>query len=239
MRIAIIDDLEQERTILTSYLKKYCQANSISVRLSTYSSGEEFLKTYTDSFDLIFLDVYMGGMTGLETAQKIRESNQTCLLVFSTASPDFALKSFRVRAFDYLVKPYSYEQFIEVMNLAEKQLKNVLHYIEVKESRELVRVLLQNIVYVDYSNHYIQIHATNRIIKTYMNFADFSALLKDYPNFLNCYRNCLVNLDYVTSLKEHDFLLSTGESIPISREKRIEIRKLYAEYVFQKLNGDI
>lgn len=239
MRIAIIDDLEQERAILTSYLKKYSQTNNIYIRLSTYTSGEEFLKSASDSFDLIFLDVYMGGMTGLETAQKIRESNQTCLLVFSTASSDFAIKSFRVRAFDYLVKPYSYEQFIEVMHLAEKKIKNISHYIEVKESREMVRILLRNIIYVDYSNHYIQIHTTDRIIKTYMNFTEFSTLLKDHPIFLNCYRNCLVNLDYVSSLKDHDFLLSTGESIPIAREKRIEIRKLYAEYVFQKLNGDI
>ena len=187
----------------------------------------------------IFLDIYMPGLSGIETASEIRKLDANCLLVFSTTSSDFAVKSFRVRAFDYLVKPYKYEQLAEIMTLAEKALNKSSRYIEVKESREMVKILIRDILYADYDNHYIQIHTKENIIKTYLSFQDFSPLLLKYPQFLNCYRNCIINMDSVDSLHDNDFVLTNGERLPITRAKRLEIRQLYADYAFQKLNGDV
>ena len=133
-------------------------------------------------FVQIFLDIYMPGLSGLETASEIRKLDTNCLLIFSTTSSDFAVKSFRVRAFDYLVKPYKYEQLAEIMSLAEKALNKSSRYIEVKESREMVKVLIRDILYADYDNHYIQIHTKENIIKTYLSFQDFAPLLLEYPH---------------------------------------------------------
>ena len=239
MQIAIVDDLKSERDLLSSYIVRYCKENSISLNLVKFACGEEILAAKTTSFDIIFLDIYMPGLSGLETASEIRKLDTNCLLVFSTTSSDFAVKSFRVRAFDYLVKPYKYEQLAEIMSLAEKALNKSSRYIEVKESREMVKVLIRDILYADYDNHYIQIHTKDNIIKTYLPFQDFSPLLLEYPQFLNCYRNCIVNMDSIDSLYDNDFVLTSGERIPITREKRSEIRQLYADYAFQKLNGDV
>ena len=103
----------------------------------------------------------------------------------------------------------------------------------------MVKILIRDILYADYDNHYIQIHNKENIIKTYLSFQDFSPLLLKYPQFLNCYRNCIINMDSVDSLHDHDFVLTNGERLPITREKRLEIRQLYADYAFQKLNGDV
>ncbi|MHC1715326.1 MAG: LytR/AlgR family response regulator transcription factor [Acidaminococcaceae bacterium] len=239
MQIAIVDDLKSERDLLSNYLVRYCKENSISLNLVNFACGEEILAAKTTSFDIIFLDIYMPGLSGLETASEIRKLDANCLLVFSTTSSDFAVKSFRVRAFDYLVKPYKYEQLAEIMTLAEKALNKSSRYIEVKESREMVKILIRDILYADYDNHYIQIHTKENIIKTYLSFQDFSPLLLKYPQFLNCYRNCIINMDSVDSLHDNDFVLTNGERLPITREKRLEIRQLYADYAFQKLNGDV
>ena len=239
MQIAIVDDLKSERDLLSSYLVRYCNENSISLNLVKFTCGEEILAAKTTSFDIIFLDIYMPGLSGIETASEIRKLDANCLLVFSTTSSDFAVKSFRVRAFDYLVKPYKYEQLAEIMTLAEKALNKSSRYIEVKESREMVKILIRDILYADYDNHYIQIHTKENIIKTYLSFQDFSPLLLKYPQFLNCYRNCIINMDSVDSLHDNDFVLTNGERLPITREKRLEIRQLYADYAFQKLNGDV
>ena len=239
MQIAIVDDLKSERDLLSIYLVRYCKENSISLNLVKFTCGEEILAAKTTSFDIIFLDIYMPGLSGIETASEIRKLDANCLLVFSTTSSDFAVKSFRVRAFDYLVKPYKYEQLAEIMTLAEKALNKSSRYIEVKESREMVKILIRDILYADYDNHYIQIHTKENIIKTYLSFQDFSPLLLKYPQFLNCYRNCIINMDSVDSLHDNDFVLTNGERLPITREKRLEIRQLYADYAFQKLNGDV
>lgn len=239
MQIAIVDDLKSERDLLGSYIVRYCQENNISLNLVKFTCGEEILATKTTPFDIIFLDIYMPGLSGLETASEIRKLDTNCLLVFSTTSSDFAVKSFRVRAFDYLVKPYAYEQLAEIMSLAEKALHKSSRFIEVKESREMVKILIRDILYADYDNHYIQIHTKDNTIKTYLSFQDFAPVLLKYPQFLNCYRNCIINMDSVASLYDNDFLLKNGERIPITREKRSEIRQFYADYAFQKLNGDV
>lgn len=239
MQIAIVDDLKSERDLLSSYLVRYCKENSLSLNLVQFSCGEEILAAPKTPFDIIFLDVYMSGINGLETASEIRKLDNNCLLIFSTTSSDFAVKSFRVRAFDYLVKPYNYKQLSEIMSLAEKAIHKSSRYIEVKESREMVKVLIRDILYADYNNHYIHIHTNNNIIKTYLPFQTFAPLLLNYPQFLNCYRNCIINMDSVTALHDNDFILANGERMPITREKRSEIKQLYADYTFQKLNGDV
>ncbi|MGE4588452.1 MAG: LytR/AlgR family response regulator transcription factor [Acidaminococcaceae bacterium] len=240
MQIAVVDDLKTEIDLLSSYIIRYCKENKLSLKLATFVSGEEILAANNNHFDIIFLDIYMPGLSGLETAKEIRKKDNDCLLVFSTTSPDFAVKSFRVRAFDYLVKPYDYVQLAEIMSLAEKALHKSSRYIEVKESREIVKILIRDILYADYDNHYIQIHTKDKIIRTYLSFPDFSPLLLKYPQFLNCYRNCIINMDCVSSLYDNDFALTSGERIPITRERRTEIRQLYADYAFQKLNnGDV
>lgn len=239
MRLAIVDDLQSERDLLKNCITRYCAERQLSCQLSIFKSGEEILDALGTPFDVIFLDIYMTGINGLETAIEIRKKDKQCLLIFSTTSSDHAVKSFRVRAFDYLVKPYSYEQLAEVMSLCEKAIQKSSRFIEVKESRSMVRILLRDILYVDYSNHYVQIHTTTSIVRSYLPFSDFAPLLLEYPQFLNCYRNCIINMDCVSSLSENDFVLTNGESLPITRDKRSEIKQIYAEYAFQKLNGDV
>ena len=80
--------------------------------------------------------------------------------------------------------------------------KRSSHYIEVKESRVMVKIPIDTILYTDYFNHYIQIHLADRIVKTYMRFEDFSKLLLCYPQFISCYRNCIINLDKVVRLEK-------------------------------------
>jgi DNA-binding LytR/AlgR family response regulator len=117
--------------------------------------------------------------------------------------------------------------------------KRSSHYIEVKESRVMVKIPIDTILYTDYFNHYIQIHLADRIVKTYMRFEDFSKLLLCYPQFISCYRNCIINLDKVVRLEKTSFVLTSGEHLPITRSLRLQIHQQYADYQFRKINGGI
>lgn len=238
MNIAIIDDLYADRHFLADLISRYCQKNRIVVQTQLFESGETFLSRFARGrFDIIFLDIYMSGIDGMQTAREIRCIDADCLLVFATTSESHAVSSFRVRAFDYLVKPYTYEQFEEVMRLCDAAFAKQARYIEVKEGRTLQKILLKNIVYTDYYNHYIQIHTKTQLIRTYVSFRDFAPLLLKYPQFLCCYRNCIINMDEVRLLDEKDFVMENGERVPISRSQRNEIRQRYADYIFDTLNG--
>lgn len=237
MNIAIVDDLQSECNLLKKYIQCYSNDYHVSIETTVFDCGELFLESFIPyTYELIFLDVYMNGIDGIETAEKIRELDKNCLIVFSTTSQFHAVKGFRVRAFDYLVKPYTYESFLETMRNCDDALFKQSRYIRIKEGRTFIKVLVRDIVFTDYSNHYIYLHTKGRVIKCYMPFKNFSELLLPYSQFINCYRNCIVNMDEVDILDEKDFIMSSGDRVPIGRNIRTQIRQTYANYAFDKLN---
>ena len=108
MRIAVVDDIAKEQTLLVKRLKKQFADHNVLVYFSEYENGEYFLKAAKKNpFTVAFLVIYMTGISGMEAARELRKSDQTCLLVFTTTSTDHALEGFQVRATHYLVKPYT------------------------------------------------------------------------------------------------------------------------------------
>ena len=240
MNIAIIEDSGQELSLLERCLQSYLSSRQVYRVIDTYTSGEAFLENWpSKSYDLVFLDILMEGISGIEVARKIRETDSECLLIFISSSKEYALQGFEVRAFDYLLKPLSEERFQKTMDLCQNELAKHIRYIEVKESRTLVKIPLNEIIYNDYYNHYIQIHTAARLIRSYQQFDVFSPLLLCYPQFLCCYRNCIVNMDHVDSVDKHDFVMENGERVPITRGNRNSIYQQYADYQFLKINGGI
>ena len=240
MNIAIIEDSGQELSLLERCLQSYLSSRQVYRVIDTYTSGEAFLENWpSKSYDLVFLDILMEGISGIEVARKIRETDSECLLIFISSSKEYALQGFEVRAFDYLLKPLSEERFQKTMDLCQNELAKHIRYIEVKESRTLVKIPLNEIIYTDYYNHYIQIHTAARLIRSYQQFDVFSPLLLCYPQFLCCYRNCIVNMDHVDSVDKHDFVMENGERVPIARGNRNSIYQQYADYQFLKINGGI
>ena len=233
MYIAIIDNIKIDSDVLTLYLSKYFNENHLYIQIETFHTIQSFKQTYQPNmFDIIFLDNLTKKPAGIELAKEIRDLGDTCLLIFSTANPNYAVEGFRVHAYDYLIKPYSYEQFSKTMDYCKQDLLRRSRYIEVKEGRNIIKILLQDIIYTDYYNHYIQIHTKQRIVRYYCSFSNFSKMLLPYPQFLSCYRNCIINMNEVESVTQTDFVMKNQESIPISRTNRKEIHQRYYDYKF-------
>lgn len=240
MQIAVIDDSSAQREQLSAFITEYYFGTPIHRQVDLFESGEQFMEHWRPgSYDLLFIDIFLEGISGLEMAEKIRQTDKDCLMVITTNSRDFALKGFELRASDYLVKPFTYEKFKATMEYCEKSKRSRARYIEVKESRTMIKIRLDDIIFTDYFNHYIQIHTKSRVIRSYMKFEVFAPLLLCYPQFLNCYRNCIVNMDRVISLEKNDFIMDTEERVPITRKNRQEIHQRYADYQFLKLDGGV
>lgn len=238
MNIAIIDDNPDDRATLFGYLETYFNDFPIYKTIQAFDNAEAFLDVWKKGiFDLIFIDIILSGISGMETAAKIRAEDSDCLIIFSSYSKEYGVQSYRVRAFDYLLKPYTYEQFKGTLGLCKAEFQRRGKYIEVKESRTYVKILLDDIIFTDYFNHYIQIHTESRMIRSYMRFDAFAPMLLAYPQFLCCYRNCIVNMDKVASIEKYDFVMATREHVPITRANRQSICQQYADYQFNKLNG--
>ena len=111
MRIAIVDDAEQERNQLREKLETQLEQDSIYTDITEFDNGAAFLTAAREeAFAAVFLDIYMQGKNGIETAKELRQFDTDCMLVIITTSEDHALEGFRVRAMHYLVKPYTEEE---------------------------------------------------------------------------------------------------------------------------------
>lgn len=238
MTIALVEDSSKDISLLYEYVCRYCNEHKVHASIKQFTHEKAFFHTLeTEKYDLVFLDIFMQESDGMQIAKEVKKLNPKCQIIFSTSSKEHAVKAFRLHALDYLLKPYTYAQLEDALNCFENASARFVHYIELKEGRCQTRILITDIMYVDYHNHYIQVHTNSRVIRSYMSFGEFSPMLAPYRQFLWCYRNCMVNMDYVDTWEDIDFILKNGERLPIFKSQRREILQAYANYIFDYVNG--
>lgn len=234
MKIAIIDDFLECRNEIQHCLSRFFTEHYAREPLcvTEFSSGEEFLSVFQkDMYDLIFIDQYMDGMTGIDTAKQIRHSDDLVTLVFITTSRDHAIDSYQVKAGGYLLKPFSYTDFEQTLRLLDlARLRNAM-FIYVQNEK----ILLREILWCDVDGHYVQIHTYERGVLRYrISFGLVSDTLMEYPQFLLCYKGCIVNLEQVRYMGEMEFVLMTDEKILFAKRDRKKIENGYHAYLFQR-----
>lgn len=241
MKIAVIDDIRTDIELTSKYMHTYFVKHCINMPfvIDTFQSGEEFLKVFKrDSYDLVFLDYYMGGLSGLDTAFAIRQQDRSIKIIFTTASRDYAIDSYKVQASGYLVKPISYENFSEIMSLIDFKKIKEQFFIQITSGYHTVKIPLSDIIYCDISGHYVQIHTMNLgIQRSRMTFDMLKTKLMPYPEFLLCYRGCIINMNHIDHISDLIFFLDNGERIPLCKKQHKEILKNYSEYLFDKVRN--
>ena len=234
INIAIVDDLSVDSDTLKYYVQKYYSEKNTEIQITVFSSGEEIAAHYKKgSYQLIFLDIYMKSINGMETAHMIRASGDTCALIFVTTSSEFAVSSYDVQADYYLLKPFEQKKLYGALERIHFQNSTDSRYIEVISDRMPVRVPIQSIVYADTYRNAIQLHTDAGILKSYQTFQALEEMIQEYPCFLSCYRGCIVNMDRISEAQEDGFAMDNGEFVPVRKRGSNMIRKAYLQYLFE------
>lgn len=235
MRIAIVDDLDEERKLLHKKILHQMKQTGIEGEVFLFPDGSSFLaEAKARPFSLVFLDIYMDGENGIETAESLRKFDADCTLVFTTTSTDHALDGFRVRAFHYLVKPVADSELDSLFQELKQQLPAEDRWIEIRTLDGPYRLRLQEIVYADHFRHRIHIHTdSGREFVTRQTFHNFSESLEDDRFFL-CGRGSLVNLEHAQDFDGSCFRLDTGDQIPVSRALIKDARLAFGDFLFKR-----
>ena len=238
MNIAIIDDIASDAEQLKRIITSYFENRQIPTEIRYFSSAEAFFDDYRPgNFQILFLDIYMDGITGMEAARRIRNQSDDCILVFVTTSSEFAVESYDVNAAYYLLKPFQPEKLCQILD--SFRLKEALHarYIEIISDRVPVRVPLHSILYVDTFRNAVCLHTDAGPLRSYLTFHKFEEQIRDCHNFLSCYRGCMVNMDRIQEATDDGFLLDNGETVQIRKRGSAAIRKAYLQYLFSSGEG--
>ena len=241
MRIAIVDDLPADVRKLREFICRWAQEQGIPLvpAPAVFESSEALLAGFVpDTFDVIFLDIYMSGMSGMDAAKKIREQGDACRLIFTTSTREFAVDSYDVAAAFYLLKPYSYEKLAQALNRCGVDLLEQSQCVMVPGAAGQQPLLLHQILYTEYYGRCVEVHLTGAETLTVpMRQADFAALLLAYPYFCDCTRGVLVNLEQAENLLSDRFVLKDGTAVPVSRLKYRKVREQFLAFTYAQMRG--
>lgn len=236
MRIAIVDDIASERTLLHTRLEQQLMKRGVHADLAEFENGESFLKAAKERpFAVLFLDIYMDGANGVEIARELRKSDPDCLLIFTTTSTDHAVEGFKVRALHYLVKPYSEKDISDLIDEILSRIPSSGKYIDIKVNGSNIQVPFCSIVYAEHFSHMIHVHTSKaRELVTRQSFEAFNALLKMDLRFYQCNRGIVINLEHAVDFDGTVFVMDNGNQIPVSQKLVKNARETFMEFLFQK-----
>lgn len=225
IRVAVCDDSEIVRNEISDWIME----EEPACEIHTFSTGEEFLAE-RKSYDIIFLDISMGKLNGIDTAKKIREYSDG-LIIFVTACKEYVFDAFDVEAFHYMLKPLSKEKFRQVFGRAYKERKkekNQEFYL-VKIGTGYRKIPYSQILYGENSGRKIILHTKKENLEFYGKMDDIEKQLG--KGFYRCHRGFLVNLEEIEGYDTSNIFLKNGESIFLSRQKYPEFVKIYMDYL--------
>ncbi len=236
MKIAIVDDRQDEREHLRTMLEYYCATHSVTADITCFTSGEELLESFKpEQFQCMFLDIYMDGIDGMETARKVYKLDPACRLIFCTTSISHAVSSYEVRAAWYLTKPFSAQRLADAMDAACKDVIRNSRSLTVHISGAELSIRFSNIHFVDCENRQARIHLRKRVLDIDEQVNDILNLLSSDERFLACNRNTAINMDQVDIMEEHDFRMKNGSCVPIRQRGRAALKKTYMEWSLREL----
>ena len=239
LRIAVCDDEPLAMEYIVTHLQQWADFNDCILRILTFSNAEQFLFTYEvdKDLDILFLDIQMGKMNGVELAHRIREKDERIQIVFITALTDYIAEGSELSALHYLVKPVSKDKLYAVMDRAVQNSSKTDSYVLLTVDQTVLRVPVNSIMFAETFAHYIVITTKNGTYQVRENASSLSEKLGD--DFIRPHRSYLVNLRYIHSISRTEILLDDKTSIPLSRYNYQKVNQAFIQYYRGALESGI
>ena len=230
MRFAICDDEQQHINILTDYFSSY---KEYQIETEAFESGEALLETYQiqgSHFDALFIDMEMGGMNGIETANANREIDERVSIVFVTSHEEYAIDCFQCSPLRFLKKPLQLEKMDDAMRAINHVLTQKHATFSFYENKNYVRLYCADIIYCEGSHNKMVLYTVSGVHQVHMTFAEVEKALAP-GMFYRCHKGFLVNLGYIKKIVGQDIVLHHCETVlPIGRAYKQGLREAVVDY---------
>ena len=195
-----------------------------------FDSAENFKAALIDDkkFDILLLDIQMGGQNGVELAKEIRKSDTKLSIIFITGFVDYMSAGYDVSALHYLIKPINENKLFEVLDKAQKSLEKESEFLTLTINRKDIFIPLHDIIYIESSLNYININTIKEQYKIKMSLTEIEDKLGG--GFFKCTRSFIVGLRYVHVITKKEIILTTGVSVPLGRGLYDDINNAFIKY---------
>ena len=227
--IAICEDEAEAAKALEDHIKTFCEKNQIACSIHVYAQPIVFVTEYKANYDLIFMDIEMPHMNGIDVSRRIRDVDAEVPIIIVTNMKRMALKGYEVGAFDFLIKPVTYYGL-------ELTLKKALKLIARKEPHLLTIPVKYGTRRVDAADvKYVEMVARKLVFHTQGEEIQSNGTLKDWEQslygfgFRRCNNYCVVNMRYITEVYKDEVRLG-NESLEISRPRKKQFMQELTDY---------
>lgn len=231
MQIAICDDSMQFRNEILSNLN-HCTALSGENKYSQFSSAEDLLNAYNGGkrYDIIFLDVEMKNINGVDAGIKIRKYDTKVIIIFVSSYPKYAVPAYDCEAFYFIVKPIEQNKFIKVVNKAIEKYKLLHQYYIIKNKGDVKKIPINDICFLEIYRKHLIFHTVTGNYETIGKISEALVELSPY-GFCQVHQGYLVNMNHIKKFENYDIILLNKERVMMSIRKRSDVLKEYANYL--------
>lgn len=230
INVAIVEDEQEAVEYLSDCLHRYGEKTGETFSFTHFPEPITFLEKYKPVYDLVFMDIRMPMMDGMQAAKKLREADTSVLLVFVTRMGDYAIQGYDVGATAFIKKPISYFDF--VMNM-----KRIIFNIRQRDSQVITivsgtavhRLHVRDLMYIEVSGHRCTYHTCDHLVEARNSLSRLSEELAPY-HFMMCNSCYLVNPHYIRSIKGHTVTVGPDE-LTISQPKKKAFMLQFNEWI--------
>jgi DNA-binding LytR/AlgR family response regulator len=237
IKVAICDDEKIICNHILNILKEESKIIGEKIEFDIYNSAEEMLAkidNYGVENYIIFLDIMLEGMNGVELGKLLKQINENVQIVFITSSMDFVLDGYDVGAYNYLLKPLDETKLRKVFSdLVLKNIKVKKEIFTVTKKAEIINFEISDILYFEINNRILTLYYEGGSIEFYEKIEDIQKQLED-KNFIRPHRSYLVNLEHVFKVTKNEVILKNGKAIKISRLKVAQIKEEFMEFIYSE-----
>ena len=230
LELVLCDDEKIYRNDLKHILSRELELSGIEYKITEFASGEELIASLipADS-QILFLDIEMPGINGIETAKKLRELQNHAQIVFVTSHPDFVFQGYEVRALNYILKPYVPEKLLSVLHTALQELHvSADKYFIVEQSSGSIRVPLDTIRYFYSEKRLVHLVTGTSTYTFYDKLSDLESRLP--KSFSRIHSRYLIHLKYLDQIAGNQATIA-GVSLPVSRAYKAPLSIAFANYL--------
>ncbi|QIK69769.1 response regulator transcription factor [Erysipelothrix sp. HDW6C] len=236
INIYLCDD---DQDIIDQYrylIKRYAMSRSLDINLEVFYRGEELLfhlEDHLGSPDIIFMDIFMDDMNGIETARRLRDMGINAQIVFLTTSSDFVFEAFDVRSFNYLIKQDTDEErFREVLSKVITHVeKRAPDFFDCSFGAESRRIPYKDITHFEIYRRVMRVHYNGDEYFDFYETMDNLAVSLEEKGFVRVHRSFLVNLRHIVLFKNQAIRLTSEIELPLGKAYQVQVKEAFNEFV--------